>query len=282
MMERRAASQEASRTTEINSGRLLWITLDRIFYAGPLATSSVRTMGCWNLYAAPLGEIAVRIADGPWQTSQLAVVQPYQPHQVRSESQAIYSLKLEAESINPECLPTELRMLNAVHAPALLAHLHACCDKLCGSGGELDLRSLDFDRLFFGRTVPPRTLDRRIESVLARIKANPASNLSAEECAESVHLSFSRFLHLFKQEVGVPFRGFRTWKRARSLLHYINRKASLASVALDTGYPDSTHFSHSIRHVYGARPKEMFAASRRLPVYGHLISPAAPAGLFHG
>jgi hypothetical protein len=73
--------------------------------------------------------------------------------------------------------------------------------------------------------------------------------------------------NLFKQEVGAPFRSFRTWKRARSLLHYVNRDANLAHVALDTGYPDSTHFSHSIRQVYGLKPKDIFAGSRRLAIY---------------
>jgi len=87
------------------------------------------------------------------------------------------------------------------------------------------------------------------------------------------HLSFSRFLHLFKQEVGAPFRSFRTWKRARSLLHYVNRESNLAHVALDAGYPDSTHFSHSIRQVYGLKPKDIFAGSRRLAVYDHAPSP---------
>jgi AraC-like DNA-binding protein len=38
-------------------------------------------------------------------------------------------------------------------------------------------------------------------------------------------------------------------------------------VALDTGYPDSTHFSHSIRHTYGLKPKDIFAGSRRLRIY---------------
>ena len=277
MMERPHACHEASHATQAHSGRLLWITTDRIFYAGPLATSSVRTMGCWNLYAAVRGEIAVRLADGPWQSTRLAVVAPYQPHQVNTHSQAVYSIKLEAESVDPRGLPPEL--LPGGSSPALLSHLRACCDRLCGEGADPDLLSLDFDSLFFGQTLTRRALDSRIESVLARIKAQPNGSLSAEECAQSVHLSFSRFLHLFKQEVGVPFRAFRTWKRARSLLHYINREASLATVALDTGYPDSTHFSHSIRHIYGARPKEMFAASRMLPIYGQRVSPAAPAGL---
>ena len=39
-------------------------------------------------------------------------------------------------------------------------------------------------------------------------------------------------------------------------------------VALDVGYPDSTHFSHSIRQVYGLTPKSIFAGCRKLALYG--------------
>ena len=59
-----------------------------------------------------------------------------------------------------------------------------------------------------------------------------------------------------------------TWKRARSLLHHVTRETNLVHVALDTGYPDSTHFSHSIRQVYGLKPRDLFAGSRQLTVLG--------------
>jgi AraC-like DNA-binding protein len=135
------------------------------------------------------------------------------------------------------------------------------------SAGDLDLRAMDFDAAFFGAALAPRSLDVRIRTVVDVIKRDPAAALSAQDCARSVNLSFSRFLHLFKREVDAPFRGFRLWKRARSLLHYVNRDANLAQVAQDTGYPDSTHFSHSIRQVYGLKPSDIFAGSRRLAIY---------------
>jgi AraC-like DNA-binding protein len=93
--------------------------------------------------------------------------------------------------------------------------------------------------------------------------------VAAKECAALVNLSFSRFLHLFKEEVGIPFRNLRTWKRARSLLHYVHTSDNLTHVALDIGYPDSTHFSHSIRQVYGLKPKDIMAGSRKLRVIAH-------------
>jgi AraC-like DNA-binding protein len=45
---------------------------------------------------------------------------------------------------------------------------------------------------------------------------------------------------------------------------------ALLELLLDTGYPDSTHFSHSIRQVYGLKPKDIFAGSRRLAIYAQI------------
>ncbi|HEY1229584.1 MAG TPA: AraC family transcriptional regulator, partial [Ramlibacter sp.] len=103
--------------------------------------------------------------------------------------------------------------------------------------------------------------------VIERLNADPAQSASAQECAGWVHLSFSRFLHLFKDEVGLPFRSFRAWKRARSLLRHVRQSSTLTDIALDAGYPDATHFSHSIRQVYGLRPSEILAGSRRLALH---------------
>jgi methylphosphotriester-DNA--protein-cysteine methyltransferase len=74
--------------------------------------------------------------------------------------------------------------------------------------------------------------------------------------------------------VGAPFRSVRTWKRARSLLHHVNRVQPLVDVALDMGYPDSTHFSHTIRQTYGLKPRDIFAGSRKLRIIG--APPCAP------
>src|SRR5690606_32041925 len=141
------------------------------------------------------------------------------------------------------------------------------------SAGSVDMSAFDYDEVFFGRTFAPRRLDPRIAAVIAQISEDPSVPAMAGDCAASVNLSFSRFLHLFKEQTGAPFRSMRTWKRARSLLHYVNRPSNLTAVALETGYPDATHFSHSIRQVYGLKPKDIFAGSRRLVLLGKSVTP---------
>jgi AraC-like DNA-binding protein len=255
------------------SKRFMWITPDRVLYVGLIGAPSMRTMGSVNVYVAHQGSIRIRIEGGDWQTTELAVVPPYVPHQVIAEARLINVLQIEAETVDLAALPGHLQGCGAVDAPWFVEHVRRRQSELYVGGRELDLMAMDFDEVFFGDALASCRVDARIRRVIDNIKRDPSVPMAAEDCARSVHLSFSRFLHLFKQEVGAPFRSFRTWKRARSLLHYVNRDLNLAHVALDTGYPDSTHFSHSIRQVYGLKPSDIFAGSRRLAIYAHAPQP---------
>lgn len=247
--------------------RFMWLTPDRVLYVGLLGAPTVRTLGAVNVYVAYEGRIRVRVDGGDWTDTELAVIPPYVPHQVVAEARLINVLHIEAETVDLGALPPLLRGCGALHDPGFVDHVRRTRDHISAQGAGLQLVPAAFDDLFFGGALPARRLDPRIQAVVDSIKRDPSAPLAAEDGAAQVHLSFSRFLHLFKQEVGAPFRSFRTWKRARSLLHYVNRDANLAHVALDTGYPDSTHFSHSIRQVYGLKPRDIFAGSRRLAIY---------------
>ena len=82
----------------------------------------------------------------------------------------------------------------------------------------------------------------------------------------------------FKAETGISFRSFRAWKRARHLLHFANQDINLAPLAQDIGYPDSTHFSHSIRRFYGLKPRAISSGSRDLAIYSSGRATVADSG----
>ena len=260
-----------------SSHRLMWITPDRVFYAGLLGAPAMHTKGALVIYVAVEAPLRIRIDGGDWQTTEVAVVPPYVPYQIASDGRHVLDILVEPETLDMDLLPDLLRARGAVHAPEFAARVRRSHAQMVLAGRALDLQPGDFDRMFFGQTLATRTLDSRIASVLEKIKRNPTAQATAEACAANVKLSFSRFLHLFKEEVGAPFRTFRTWKRARSLLHHVNSDSNLVYVALDIGYPDSTHFSHSIRQLYGLKPKDIFAGSRKLRIIECLSPPAMVA-----
>ena len=257
--------------------RVMWVCPDRVFYAGLLGMPTTRNYGCLTAYIAFDGPVHISIDGGEWESGDVAIVQPYTSHRVSCDARHIVSVMIEPESVDMSKLPDWLRIKQGVlQAKELRNRVLRAHQALLRNGREADAQILDFDDLIFADRLPKRSVDPRIAQVLDRIRSEPSGQALAQDCAEQVHLSFSRFLHLFRSEVGTTFRSFRTWKRARSLLHYVvDQNSTLTDVALDAGYPDSTHFSHSIRQIYGLKPKEIFAGSRKLRVLG----PGKPTSL---
>ena len=248
---------------------LMWLNADRVLYVGLLGEPSVRTFGACSIYVSLSKPHRISVAGGAWEEAEVSVIPPYVPHRIASGERMICNILIEADSVAGQRLPAFIAQgRGLVCDDEVLRALRDALERFRCSGTRQFPQTADFDRSFFGEALAPRAIDRRIRAMLARIKDDPNSHTSAQDCADASHLSVSRFLHLFKAEVGTPFRSFRTWQRARSVLYYVTQNANLANIALDVGYPDSTHFSHSIRQVYGLTPKSIFAGSRRLELYG--------------
>ena len=248
---------------------LMWITPGRVCYSGLLGRPSVRKIGGTSIYIAQQAPIRVSIDGEDWLESDLLVVPPYVPHCVASEARFITDLIVEPETVDHSLLPAVMRdQRGIVHAPEFVEHVRHALERLRACRDQLPLEDAAFDHAFFGNPLPRSTLDRRVTLVLADIASNPGDITSAADYAARANVSFSRFVHLFKDEVGAPLRSFRSWKRARSILAYVTQNANLADIAQQTGYPDSSHFSHSIRQVFGLTPKDVFAGSRRLQLHG--------------
>lgn len=270
----------------------MWITPARIFYAGLLGAPSVRRLGAWTLYFTSDAPLRVALVNGsggsePWGDGELAIVPPYTGHRVESAGRRLPDVLIEPESIDIDRLGEPLGSLlrarggvfDAAHpmAARLLDRLRDAHDTLASWSEPLRAVDADFDTLVFGAPLPARALDPRIARVLALLEEADTSSLSGERLADEVHLSFSRFVHLFKEEVGVPLRTFRSWKRARSWLRYVTQDTNLTEIAHHTGYPDSAHFSRSIRQVFGLQPKDVMAGCRRLALHGDAQGTAGQA-----
>lgn len=254
----------------------MWLNADRVLYVGLAGSPSARTLGAYSIYMSLSKPHRIRIEDGVWQEAELSVVPPYVAHSLVAGERMFCNILIESDSVDGAGLPAFVAHgCGAIHDVVALAALQRALGAFQKSANRHFPQTGDFDRAFFGEVLATRAVDRRIGAVLARIKDDPNSLTSAQDCAKATHLSVSRFLHLFKAEAGTPFRSFRTWQRARSVLYYVTQDANLADIALDVGYPDSTHFSHSIRQVFGLTPRSIFAGSRKLALYGRPAATSA-------
>jgi AraC-like DNA-binding protein len=246
----------------------MWLNTDRVLYVGLLGTPSLRTFGSYTVYVSVNIPHRIAFEADHWQAGRLSIVPPGVPHRIASSEKMIVTLLIETETVSTAGLPACLRQRGIpTDELRLLAGMHAELAAIRGGAGKTYAGSAEFDKAFFGAALPSRALDPRIASVLTRMKNGCHQLHSAQECAGSICVSVSRFLHLFKEDVGIPFRNFRAWKRARSLLTYVKQDGNLTNIALDAGYPDSTHFSHSIRTVYGLTPRSILAGCRQLQLH---------------
>lgn len=251
------------------SGHLMLISPERVFYAGLLGRPRKRSSGGFNIYAAIRGSLKIT-EEKSEAVGEVALVPPYLPHSVESEHPSIICLVIEPETVEPLAMDQLSARISGPGAPDIAQRIRQAYDSLRLQQRRGGFTTGQFDQLFFGEALPDRNIDQRIRRSAARL--NDFSDFSggkmtATDCAASVSLSPSRFLHLFKEQTGVSFRAFRAWKRARHLLHFVNEDINLAHLAQDIGYPDSTHFSHSIRRFYGLQPRAIFSGSRDLAIY---------------
>ena len=239
---------------------------DRLFYSGLVGDAmQSRRLGAVAIYAAVDGDLEIKLGAAPWRRRRLVALPPYAPHLLRTPSGEIVNLCLESESIDADELSALIAGINEGEDERLIARLVEARRELAPVGVGFSTQA--FDDHFLRRAPKARALDPRIRRVLdALIDAAQEQTISAEFCAARIGVSASRFLHLFKDDTGMSFRRARMWKRARRFLDHAHRDDSLTEVALDLGYPDSSHFSHSIRACFGLQPRSIRRGSRGMKV----------------
>jgi AraC-like DNA-binding protein len=273
--ERSTAMDEKGRA----SGHLMLITPERVFYAGLLGRPRARCSGAFHVYVAIRDGLWLSTADGRESYGELLAVAPNVRHTVASDHRSVICVTVEPESVPSGTLELLARRLLGAERELFADRIRAAYRELRDRARCDDITTSTFDRMCFGEALPSRSIDPRVAKAIAQIDCFSGEPVTAASCATEAGLSASRFLHLFKQETGISFRSFRAWKRARHLLHFANQDLNLAHLAQDIGYPDSTHFSHSIRRFYGLKPRAIFSGSRDLAIYHSGRVEAAGSGL---
>lgn len=99
--------------------------------------------------------------------------------------------------------------------------------------------------------------DPRVLQAIAYMSARSDEALSLEEVAQAVHLSASRFRHLFVEETGMPLRTYQLWRRFLRVWEFLMQGETLASAAHAAGFADSAHLSRTCKTMFGLSPSAM-------------------------
>lgn len=106
-----------------------------------------------------------------------------------------------------------------------------------------------------GSSLADRAVDARVLDVLERIQSMLAGRIRLKDLAYSACLSEDRFLHLFKEQLGITLRQYVVHQRLqRATVEILNGK-TLTRAALDSGFADSSHFTRRFSEHTGFLPR---------------------------
>jgi AraC-like DNA-binding protein len=105
----------------------------------------------------------------------------------------------------------------------------------------------------------PDRFDNRISESISYINSHVEEELNLTTLAQLVHLSPSRFSHLFKEHVGITLQKYVLWTRLKHATNaFIQTEANLTHAALIAGFHDSSHFTKQFKHFFGVKPSSPY------------------------
>lgn len=202
-------------------------------------------------------DVAIRDETGPWREGRGVIVQADVVHGFDGRGATGAMVFVEPESFEGQWLRASLT------EPITLvpdARLTSCTDQL-RAFYERPLDGMDIGPLirYCVRTLsagapPARRLDPRVTRVLGGIRASDDLRVSLETAASVACLSPSRFAHLFKEQVGLPFRRYMLWRKLTRAMLAIGRQGTVAAAAHAADFADAAHLTRTFHQMFGLPP----------------------------
>ncbi len=101
---------------------------------------------------------------------------------------------------------------------------------------------------------PTRRLDPRVTTVLEAIRASDDLRMSLDHAADMACLSATRFAHVFKEQVGLPFSRYMLWRKLTRAMVAIASEGTIAAAAHAADFADAAHLTRTFYQMVGMAP----------------------------
>jgi AraC family transcriptional regulator len=203
------------------------------------------------------GEVGIRGKRGDFTFGRGLVVRPDVEHSYNANGALVAMLFVDPESVEGAWLRTSVRadisMVPDARLASPTAELRRFLEDPLAAMNARELIKHCVHALCSGAP-PSRRLDPRITKVLGAIRAADDLRMSVEDAAATVFLSPSRFAHLFKQQVGLPFRRYMLWRKLTRAMLVIGREKTMATAAHAADFADAAHLTRTFYQMFGIAP----------------------------
>jgi AraC family transcriptional regulator len=105
--------------------------------------------------------------------------------------------------------------------------------------------------------VPARRFDSRVTAVIEAIREADELRMSLDQAADIACLSSTRFAHLFKDQVGLPFSRYTLWRKLTRAMVAITSERTIAAAAHAADFADAAHLTRTFYQMVGMAPSAL-------------------------
>ena len=206
------------------------------------------------------GEMAIKGARGDWQTGRGIIVRHDVEHSYDGKGALGAMIFVDPESYEGvwlrAALADDITVVPEARTSVCAAALQTYVEKpfeAMETGGLIRHCVLSL----CPGAPPLRQIDERVTKVLTAIHASDDLRMSVDDAAAMAFLSPSRFAHLFKQQVGLPFRRYMLWRKLTRAMLAIGTERTIAAAAHASDFADAAHLTRTFYQMFGIPPSVM-------------------------
>lgn len=223
------------------------------------------------------GCVAISEADGRWHERRGLVVRPDAEHSFDCNGAHGVMLFVDPETSEGAWLSSSLREAITAVSDARLETIVPGLRAFATQPDEID----DVAALIRGCVqglrpglAPSRRVDARVTTVIEAIRASDDLRMSLDSAASVACLSATRFAHLFKEQLGLPFSRYMLWRKLTRAMVAIASERTIAAAAHAADFADAAHLTRTFYQMVGMAPSALMR--------GEFIEMPSPFGALPG
>nr|PJZ94232.1 hypothetical protein CH379_03700 [Leptospira ellisii] len=115
----------------------------------------------------------------------------------------------------------------------------------------------EWSRIFLSRNEQkPHVINDFRISESVKLLSESEEDLPLSILSRKARLSPSRFRHLFREETGITFSGYKLWLKTQKAILSLRNRPELTTAAYEGGFSDQAHFSRIFRRSFGISPSD--------------------------
>lgn len=231
----------------------LWLSKNVVVYKGPVPPNKLHLHRALQLIVSPVSEVEIK-SDGytDYLCGNVIIIPPFIRHEVKYNFANCIVMFFEPNSF----LFNKFKYSNIITFKSPKNECDYTLNLIKNYPNSIsEIVTFGFQKLNIEESVLSRPTcgDQRINTVLDRLESSDTFP-KIEELAKSCNVSVSRFIHLFSEQMNMPFKSYYLWLKLRRALLEIKSGNDVTEASYNAGFADSAHFSRTFRHTFGFSP----------------------------